>query len=87
MQNLYLWNAYSVCKQRILAKNGPAELGEKTLYHGTTAESCQCIERDRFDRGHAGKHGKASFIICHLNPSARKDILLKCILIFVGFFV
>uniref|UniRef100_A0A3Q4GDH1 Poly [ADP-ribose] polymerase n=1 Tax=Neolamprologus brichardi TaxID=32507 RepID=A0A3Q4GDH1_NEOBR len=56
VQNLYLWNAYSVCKQRILAKNGPAELGEKTLYHGTTAESCQCIERDRFDRGHAGKH-------------------------------
>uniref|UniRef100_A0A3P8NAA7 Poly [ADP-ribose] polymerase n=1 Tax=Astatotilapia calliptera TaxID=8154 RepID=A0A3P8NAA7_ASTCA len=56
VQNLYLWNAYSVCKQRIFAKNGQAELGEKTLYHGTTAESCQCIERDRFDRGHAGKH-------------------------------
>uniref|UniRef100_A0A669E0H4 Poly [ADP-ribose] polymerase n=1 Tax=Oreochromis niloticus TaxID=8128 RepID=A0A669E0H4_ORENI len=56
VQNFYLWNAYSVCKERILAKNGPAELGEKTLYHGTSAESCQCIERDRFDRGYAGKN-------------------------------
>uniref|UniRef100_A0A3Q0SRL0 Poly [ADP-ribose] polymerase n=1 Tax=Amphilophus citrinellus TaxID=61819 RepID=A0A3Q0SRL0_AMPCI len=58
VQNFYLWNAYSVCKQRILAKNGPAALGEMTLYHGTSAEACHCIERDRFDRSYAGQHGK-----------------------------
>ena len=58
MQNLYLWHAYVVCRQRILAKNGQADLGEKFLYHGTSAESCTLIERDRFDRSYAGKHGK-----------------------------
>ncbi|KAM9426420.1 protein mono-ADP-ribosyltransferase PARP14-like [Pholidichthys leucotaenia] len=56
VQNLYLWRAYSVCKQRILAKNGAAQLGEKFLYHGTSAESCNCIEKDRFDRSYAGTH-------------------------------
>ncbi|XP_035530830.1 protein mono-ADP-ribosyltransferase PARP14-like [Morone saxatilis] len=59
VQNLYLWNAYAVCRQRILAKNGPADLGEKSLYHGTSAESCDCIERDRFDRSFAGAHAAA----------------------------
>ncbi|XP_020510188.2 protein mono-ADP-ribosyltransferase PARP14-like isoform X1 [Labrus bergylta] len=56
VQNSYLWQAYSVCRQRISAKNGPAELGEKALYHGTSAESCDCIERDKFDRAYAGTH-------------------------------
>uniref|UniRef100_A0A8P4KNW5 Poly [ADP-ribose] polymerase n=1 Tax=Dicentrarchus labrax TaxID=13489 RepID=A0A8P4KNW5_DICLA len=59
VQNLYLWNAYAVCRQRILAKNGPADLGEKSLYHGTSVESCDCIERDRFDRSFAGAHAAA----------------------------
>uniref|UniRef100_A0A3P9NNC8 Poly [ADP-ribose] polymerase n=1 Tax=Poecilia reticulata TaxID=8081 RepID=A0A3P9NNC8_POERE len=59
VQNQYLWNAYSVCRQRILAKNGQAELCEKSLYHGTSAESCNCIERDRFDRSYAGAHATA----------------------------
>lgn len=56
VQNFYLWNAYAVCRQRIFAKNGPGDLGEKSLYHGTSAESCSCIERDRFDRSYAGAH-------------------------------
>uniref|UniRef100_A0A8C9X7E5 Poly [ADP-ribose] polymerase n=1 Tax=Sander lucioperca TaxID=283035 RepID=A0A8C9X7E5_SANLU len=59
VQNLYLWHAYSVCRQRIFAKNGPADLGEMSLYHGTSAESCSCIERDRFDRSYAGAHATA----------------------------
>uniref|UniRef100_A0A8C5DKP9 Poly [ADP-ribose] polymerase n=1 Tax=Gouania willdenowi TaxID=441366 RepID=A0A8C5DKP9_GOUWI len=57
IQNLYLWHAFSICRQRILSKNGVANLGEYHLYHGTSAESCHCIERDRFDRSHAGKFG------------------------------
>uniref|UniRef100_A0A3B4T7X2 Poly [ADP-ribose] polymerase n=1 Tax=Seriola dumerili TaxID=41447 RepID=A0A3B4T7X2_SERDU len=63
VQNLYLWHAYTVCRQRILGKNGLAELGEKSLYHGTSAESCNCIERDRFDRSFAGAHGKDKNLI------------------------
>uniref|UniRef100_A0A7N8Y3A1 Poly [ADP-ribose] polymerase n=1 Tax=Mastacembelus armatus TaxID=205130 RepID=A0A7N8Y3A1_9TELE len=56
VQNVYLWYAYTVCRERILTKNGPAELGEKTLYHGTSASACMCIERDRFNRNFAGQH-------------------------------
>ncbi|MEQ2171084.1 hypothetical protein GOODEAATRI_007078 [Goodea atripinnis] len=58
VQNVYLWHAFSICRYRILSKNGEAELGEKLLYHGTSATSCNSIERDRFDRSYAGKHGK-----------------------------
>ncbi|XP_071767024.2 protein mono-ADP-ribosyltransferase PARP14-like isoform X1 [Centroberyx gerrardi] len=57
VQNFYLWQAYAVCKQRIFVKNGSADLGEKTLYHGTAAESCHCIERTKFDRSYTGTHG------------------------------
>ncbi|CAB1437318.1 unnamed protein product [Pleuronectes platessa] len=58
VQNLYLWQAFSVCRQRIFCKNSRDEeqLGERSLYHGTSAESCDCIEKDRFDRNYAGKH-------------------------------
>ncbi|KAM9718093.1 protein mono-ADP-ribosyltransferase PARP14-like [Menidia menidia] len=74
VQNLYLWHAHSVCKQRILRKNGVAELGEKFLYHGTSAESCSCIERDRFDRSYAGTHaavyGKGVYFAVNANYSA-----------------
>ncbi|XP_032438279.1 protein mono-ADP-ribosyltransferase PARP14-like [Xiphophorus hellerii] len=75
VQNLYLWNAYSLCRQRILVKNGQAELGEKSLYHGTSAESCSCIERDRFDRSYAGAHatayGRGVYFAVHAEYSAR----------------
>ncbi|XP_008298465.1 poly [ADP-ribose] polymerase 14-like isoform X2 [Stegastes partitus] len=74
VQNLYLWHAYSVCRQRILTKNSAAELGEKSLYHGTSAESCTCIERDRFDRSFAGAHaamyGKGVYFAVEANYSA-----------------
>ncbi|XP_039679072.1 protein mono-ADP-ribosyltransferase PARP14-like isoform X1 [Perca fluviatilis] len=76
VQNFYLWHAYSVCSQRIFAKNGPADLGEKSLYHGTSAESCSCIERDRFDRGYAGAHaaayGKGVYFAVNADYSARR---------------
>uniref|UniRef100_UPI0037E93301 protein mono-ADP-ribosyltransferase PARP14-like n=1 Tax=Semicossyphus pulcher TaxID=241346 RepID=UPI0037E93301 len=76
VQNVYLWHAYTVCRQRILAKNGPAELGEKSLYHGTSAESCDCIERDKFDRGYAGAHaaayGKGVYFAVDANYSASR---------------
>ncbi|KAM4714714.1 protein mono-ADP-ribosyltransferase PARP14-like [Anableps anableps] len=76
VQNVYLWNAFSVCRQRILAKNGPEELGEMLLYHGTSAESCYCIERNRFDRSYAGKnatlYGKGVYFAVNANYSANR---------------
>ncbi|XP_076018631.1 protein mono-ADP-ribosyltransferase PARP14-like isoform X2 [Genypterus blacodes] len=57
VQNFYLWQAFKLCKKRIVDKNGLAELGEKMLYHGTSEKSCSCIEKDGFDRSFAGAHG------------------------------
>ncbi|XP_034532885.1 protein mono-ADP-ribosyltransferase PARP14-like isoform X2 [Notolabrus celidotus] len=75
VQNVYQWHAYTVCKQRILANNGAAELGEKSLYHGTSAEACNCIERDKFDRGYTGAHGarygKGVYFAVNADYSAR----------------
>ncbi|KAK1889823.1 Protein mono-ADP-ribosyltransferase PARP14 [Dissostichus eleginoides] len=56
VQNIYLWYGYTVLKKYLLAKNGTAGDGEKLLYHGTSAESCNCIEKGKFDRNFAGKH-------------------------------
>lgn len=74
VQNVYLWHAFSVCRQRISKKNGPANLGEKLLYHGTSAESCNCIEKDRFDRNYAGAHaalyGKGVYFAVNAKYSA-----------------
>ncbi|CAN9509740.1 unnamed protein product [Ophioblennius macclurei] len=75
VQNVFLWHAFSVCRQRILKKNGEVNLGEKLLYHGTSAESCNCIEKDRFDRNYAGAHaalyGKGVYFAVNANYSAR----------------
>uniref|UniRef100_A0A672IGB1 Poly [ADP-ribose] polymerase n=1 Tax=Salarias fasciatus TaxID=181472 RepID=A0A672IGB1_SALFA len=76
VQNVYLWHAFSVCKERIIKKNGLQNLGEKLLYHGTSAESCNCIERDRFDRNYAGAHaalyGKGVYFAVNAQYSASK---------------
>ncbi|KAM4565197.1 protein mono-ADP-ribosyltransferase PARP14-like [Fundulus diaphanus] len=76
VQNVFLWHAFSVCRYRILSKNGEAELGEKLLYHGTSAASCNTIERDRFDRSYAGKHaaiyGKGVYFAVNASYSADK---------------
>ncbi|KAK2862936.1 hypothetical protein Q5P01_002469 [Channa striata] len=75
VQNVYLWHAFAVCRQRIRKKNGSAEVGEKLLYHGTSADSCDCIERDRFDRSYAGTHaaafGMGVYFAVNANYSAR----------------
>ncbi|XP_028991732.1 protein mono-ADP-ribosyltransferase PARP14-like isoform X2 [Betta splendens] len=76
VQNLYLWRAYSLCRERIFTKNGPEDVGEMHLYHGTKAESCECIERNRFDRSYAGTnaafYGKGVYFAVHANYSADK---------------
>ncbi|CAJ1085949.1 protein mono-ADP-ribosyltransferase PARP14-like isoform X2 [Xyrichtys novacula] len=74
VQNAYLWHAYTVCRERILTKNGPAELGEMSLYHGTSAGSCDCIEKNKFDRAYAGQHaalfGKGVYFAVNADYSA-----------------
>nr|XP_019961820.1 PREDICTED: poly [ADP-ribose] polymerase 14-like isoform X1 [Paralichthys olivaceus] len=74
VQNLYLWHAFSVCRQRIFFKNGRGDVGEKSLYHGTSAESCNCIEKDKFDRSYAGTHaarlGKGVYFAVNAGYSA-----------------
>ncbi|XP_032355071.1 protein mono-ADP-ribosyltransferase PARP14 isoform X1 [Etheostoma spectabile] len=74
VQNVYLWNAYSVFRQRLNDKNGQADLGEKSLYHGTSDQSCNCIEKNGFDRSYAGAHatafGKGVYFAVDANYSA-----------------
>ncbi|XP_023202148.1 poly [ADP-ribose] polymerase 14-like [Xiphophorus maculatus] len=76
VQNVFLWHAFSICRRRILSKNGEADLGEKFLYHGTSAKSCDTIERDRFDRSYAGQHaavfGKGVYFAVNAKYSATK---------------
>lgn len=47
-----------------------------SLYHGTSAESCDCIERDRFDRSYAGAHaalfGKGVYFAVNAAYSANR---------------
>uniref|UniRef100_A0A3P8WV42 Poly [ADP-ribose] polymerase n=1 Tax=Cynoglossus semilaevis TaxID=244447 RepID=A0A3P8WV42_CYNSE len=75
VQNVYQWKAFAVCKERIGKKNGLQELGEKFLYHGTAAESCDSIEKGRFDRSFAGQHatmyGKGVYFAVNAQYSAR----------------
>ncbi|MEQ2311211.1 hypothetical protein AMECASPLE_017385 [Ameca splendens] len=46
------------------------------LYHGTSAESCNCIERDRFNRSYAGAHaaayGKGVYFAVNADYSANR---------------
>ncbi|KAM4714716.1 protein mono-ADP-ribosyltransferase PARP15-like [Anableps anableps] len=76
VQNVFLWHAFSICRYRILSKNGEAELGEKFLYHGTSAASCKAIEKTRFDRSFAGQHaavyGKGVYFAVNASYSANK---------------
>uniref|UniRef100_A0AAQ4NZP5 Poly [ADP-ribose] polymerase n=1 Tax=Gasterosteus aculeatus aculeatus TaxID=481459 RepID=A0AAQ4NZP5_GASAC len=75
LQNYHLWNAYSVCKQRISKKNDPADLGEMSLYHGTSAESSHCIERSGFNRSYAGDrvlYGKGVYFAVNAEYSASR---------------
>lgn len=52
VQSLYLWQAYKVLEQRFQTKNGKAEVGERILYHGTAAATCNSIEKSGFNRGY-----------------------------------
>uniref|UniRef100_A0A3B3ZLM5 Poly [ADP-ribose] polymerase n=1 Tax=Periophthalmus magnuspinnatus TaxID=409849 RepID=A0A3B3ZLM5_9GOBI len=60
VQNHYLWCSYFVMRKKMLMKNGAAELGEKHLYHGTSAKSCNCAN-----------YGKGVYFAVNASYSAR----------------
>uniref|UniRef100_H3AJ92 Poly [ADP-ribose] polymerase n=1 Tax=Latimeria chalumnae TaxID=7897 RepID=H3AJ92_LATCH len=57
VQNTFLHYAYEVRKKALEKKNGPGEAKERTVFHGTSVESCKAICQNGFDRSYAGKHG------------------------------
>ncbi|KAL2079253.1 hypothetical protein ACEWY4_024997 [Coilia grayii] len=57
VQNVHLRRAYEVLRQQLEEKNGPpVGAGDRTLYHGTTADACQSIMKNGFNRGFAGQN-------------------------------
>ncbi|XP_029610115.1 protein mono-ADP-ribosyltransferase PARP14-like [Salmo trutta] len=72
VQNVFLWQANTLCEQRIRAKNGAAEVGVKKLYHGTAATTCDAIESNGFDRSYANitAHGVGVYFAVNASYSA-----------------
>lgn len=63
VQNVHLRQAFEVQRQQLEAKNGaPVGAGEKILYHGTTAQACQSIMKNGFNRSFAGQNGMIAII-------------------------
>ena len=50
------WQKYAVQKQ-MLDKKYPQSTNEMDLYHGTTAEICQKVNSNGFNRSFCGKNG------------------------------
>ncbi|XP_010864243.2 protein mono-ADP-ribosyltransferase PARP14 [Esox lucius] len=72
VQNVFLWQAYAVCLQRFQAKNGVDQVGEKILYHGTKATTCDAIEKNGFDRSYASmtRYGVGVYFAVNASYSA-----------------
>ncbi|MBN3315729.1 PAR14 polymerase, partial [Atractosteus spatula] len=59
VQNVHLRRAYWVKEQHLREKNGPNEVREKMLFHGTAYNACDSIEKGGFNRSFAGQHATA----------------------------
>ncbi|XP_048826813.1 protein mono-ADP-ribosyltransferase PARP14-like isoform X3 [Brienomyrus brachyistius] len=59
VQNIHLWRAYSAKLEQFREKNGEGEIGEKLLYHGTSAGARASIEKGGLNRSFTGQHGTA----------------------------
>ncbi|XP_066497038.1 protein mono-ADP-ribosyltransferase PARP14-like [Hoplias malabaricus] len=64
IQNKGLWQSYSVLKQQV-DKKYPTQINEQFLYHGTTKEICQKINKNGFNRSFWGRnavsHGHGTY--------------------------
>ncbi|KAF5902804.1 poly [ADP-ribose] polymerase 14-like, partial [Clarias magur] len=56
IQNVNLRRAYEVRKTELQNKNGPVGAGERSLYHGTTADACASIQHSNFNRRFSGQN-------------------------------
>uniref|UniRef100_A0A8C5FI42 Poly [ADP-ribose] polymerase n=1 Tax=Gadus morhua TaxID=8049 RepID=A0A8C5FI42_GADMO len=56
IQNKDQWQRYAVNKQ-MLDNQYPLNMNEMDLYHGTTAETCQKVNSNGFNRSFCGKNG------------------------------
>ncbi|XP_007232471.3 protein mono-ADP-ribosyltransferase PARP14-like isoform X2 [Astyanax mexicanus] len=64
IQNKGLWQRYCVLKQEV-DKKYPKQTNERVLYHGTTLEICQKINKNGFNRSFCGRnavvHGEGTY--------------------------
>lgn len=60
IQNKGQWQRYSVLKQEV-DKKYPNQMNEQFLYHGTTKDICQKINKNGFNRSFCGRNGKSHF--------------------------
>ncbi|KAM4609213.1 protein mono-ADP-ribosyltransferase PARP14 [Polymixia lowei] len=58
IQNRYQWQRYAVKKQ-VLDKKYPTNKNEINIYHGTTADICQKINTNGFNRSFCGRNATA----------------------------
>lgn len=56
IQNATLWQNYQVLMKSLEQKNGHAH-NEKQLFHGTSGQATDRINKHGFNRSYAGMHG------------------------------
>lgn len=59
IENLHLYQMYSIKKSQMQEENGPLVQNEKMLWHGTAPECVDSIASYGFNRSHCGKNGTA----------------------------
>ncbi|XP_043914368.1 protein mono-ADP-ribosyltransferase PARP14-like isoform X2 [Protopterus annectens] len=58
VQNTQLWQQFEVWKKSMAAKNGPAEVKEKLLFHATVRGACNTINERGFNKDLQGQNGQ-----------------------------
>ncbi|XP_070541078.1 protein mono-ADP-ribosyltransferase PARP14-like isoform X2 [Ptychodera flava] len=75
LQNIQQYRQYVILKQTLDAKNRKGTKNEKTLYHGTSADSVDKISKKGFNRSFAGKnatlYGAGTYFAVNSELSAR----------------
>ncbi|XP_069044726.1 protein mono-ADP-ribosyltransferase PARP14-like isoform X2 [Lepisosteus oculatus] len=56
IQNINLRRGYEAQKRKFLNKNGPTAVGERMMFHGTTASACSSIAENGFNKRYAGQN-------------------------------
>lgn len=62
IQSQSQWQRYCVLKQAV-DKKYPKRTNERQLYHGTTKEICQKINKNGFNRSFCGRNGTSHVLV------------------------